>query len=189
MIQVPISLLRPGDARLRASLLALCLSLLVAPTAWADAADKEAKVKVAILYKLPKFVKWPQSSAGGRPFGLCLVGEDRFQGALNALRGRTVNGRRIEVLYPRVDRITANSCQMLFISTSNGLDFVALLHRLAGKPVLTVSDIGNFAGHGGGIEIVRRGRRLEFRINHRAVKRAGLTLAAPLLAMATIVDD
>ncbi|MGZ4988838.1 MAG: YfiR family protein, partial [Limisphaerales bacterium] len=60
--------------------------------------------------------------------------------------------------------------------------------RVKGRPILTVSDIPEFATRGGMIRFVKNGSRVGFRINVDAAKEAGLSISAKLLQMAQIVS-
>ncbi|RMH51490.1 MAG: YfiR family protein, partial [Zetaproteobacteria bacterium] len=64
-----------------------------------------------------------------------------------------------------------------------------LRRRLAGRPVLTVSDRPGFVGQGGMIGLYRRNRRLRFAVNLQAVRAVGLHLSAELLQMADRVVE
>lgn len=52
----------------------------------------EYEVKAAYLYNFGRFVEWPNqaTAAGGRPFAVCVLGQDPFGQALDAaLAGKT----------------------------------------------------------------------------------------------------
>jgi len=62
-----------------------------------------------------------------------------------------------------------------------------LLQLVAGRPILTISDIPGFASHGGMIEMKYHNKKLTFVVNVQAVKRAGLYISAQLLAVGEVV--
>ena len=179
-----------GSANMRSLLgaAAVALGLFTSSPALSQDSNTEYKLKAALIYKLPKFVRWPHGNSSDTPFGLCLVGENRFQGALRSLEGLAVNARRIELRQIDLDELESSRCEMLFISASLDDQLPELLERLSGKPIMSVSDMEGFAERGGGIEIARAENRLNFRINLESVRQGGLEVAAPLLDLATIVE-
>ncbi len=149
----------------------------------------EYELKAALIYKISKFVRWPPAGEKGAstPFRLCVVGRDYFGPAIDGLEGQAVQGQTIEVSRPSAGELASASCQVVFISRSELGNFAALLKSTEGQPVLTISDIAGFAARGGTVEFATRGKKLGFRINPEAGRRAGLELSAQLLQLATIV--
>ena len=60
---------------------------------------------------------------------------------------------------------------------------------LRGQPVLTVSDIGNFAESGGMIGFVTDDNKVKVEVNAKAITSAGLRVDAQLLEIAVKVID
>lgn len=150
----------------------------------------EYKLKAALLYKLTKFVEWPKQDAGAaeRPFGLCVLGEDHFGSALNALEERKVVGRAISIRRLEQSEAVTGNCDLVFISNSKQAFLGSILQTLAARPILSVGDIENFAEQGGIIQFTT-GKRIGFKINIKHAKLSGLKIAAPLLQLATIVSS
>lgn len=155
----------------------------------AEKLSEEDKVKTALIYRLPKFVNWPDKVFENKPneFRICIIGKDTLQSALEALKGRKVSSRSIVIKSPNLSNLKSTNCHLLFISSSEKERIPQILNRLDKLSTLTISDTPSFAENGGHIEIYRQGKHLAFRINNHTAKRAGLELAAPLLDMATIV--
>jgi len=65
----------------------------------------------------------------------------------------------------------------------------ALLESVAGKPVLTVSDLDRFAAHGGVADFFVENGTMRFSINLEAAQRNGIRLSSKLLSLARIVKD
>jgi hypothetical protein len=150
----------------------------------------EYKLKAALIYKLTRFVEWPVEGRG-KPrdqFNICILGRDVFDGALDALNGREVNGSPITIQrYTRSNGIS-ESCQIVFISASKQAFLQPILQSFEQRPILTISDTEQFAEKGGMIQFTRGGKRIGFRINLDQARASGLKIAAPLLELATIVD-
>lgn len=78
---------------------------------------------------------------------------------------------------------------MLFIARSEQARLREIFSELDGRPVLTVSDIENFAHKWGIINFTTAGNRVGFEINTEAAKRAHLCVSSRLLRVARVVDD
>ncbi len=76
----------------------------------------------------------------------------------------------------------------MFISRAEQGRFKALLAKLGRLPILTISDIGDFAQAGGMIGLVETNQRIRFDINLAATRQANLKLSSQLLKLATIVN-
>lgn len=176
---------------LRASLLAVVLwGSMLALHSHAQGANPEYALKAALIYKLLKFVDWPDQvfADATQPIALCVVGGDPFEGSLHALSSRQVHGRKLDVrIVGHAPEATA--CQAVFVVAGKPEQVDDHLKELAGRPILTIGDREGFADRGGVVEIAQRGSRLSFVINIDAARRAALRLAAPLLALATVVED
>lgn len=145
------------------------------------------KLKAALVYKLTRFVHWPGVGDGEQQylFDICVMaGEDVLQ-AFGGMQGRKVGDREIQVR--RVRKPDA-SCRLLYIGSEHDQRLNAVLNIVREWPLLSVSDLPDFARRGGIIELARQEKRMRFFINHGAARRAGLTIAAPLMEMSTVVD-
>lgn len=171
-------------------MLGLCIALLVKtpPVSANDQMASEQAVKAAIVYKIAKFVSWPNEavakSRGVLP--ICLPAGDPIGPAMDALAGKTVQGRTIEIR--RFDDTAAlgSSCAILFLSDAASLQRPNVLSNVANSPVLTIGDSNDFAEIGGIVTLEIRNNRVRFEINVGASDRAGLNVSAQLLQLAKI---
>ena len=170
----------------------LCLVLGFSGIGGLNAADADAeyRLKAALMYKMTKFVQWPEvetddSTAG---FVLCMLGRDPFGAALDPILQRQVNGKPIvsRMLSGPAD---AAQCDMAYLSTDGLARYPGALRQLSSEGVLTVSDQRGFASQGGMVELARRGRRLVFRVNRSVAAQAGIHFAAPFLEIAVLVGE
>lgn len=159
--------------------------LLPLSTGWAAPPRSEYEVKAVYLYNFTKFVNWPADQANSA-LNICLIGRDPFEGRLDALNGKTVQGRQLKVLSFDVASPVLQ-CQMLFISQSESRRFNSLLERLQGMPVLTVSDIPGFLYEGGMIGLHSDGNLIRFSINLKRIRSEGLAVSSRLLELAVEV--
>lgn len=171
--------------------LCLLLFLFVTSTqAMAAQTNEEYKLKVALIYKLTKFIDWPDLKQEGsrHSFGICLLGEDRFGEALDALQARKVGDLPIVVYRHTQSEAIDDHCQIAFISESKQAFLKSILQTLQGAPILTLSDIEGFATQGGIVQFTYLNKRIGFVINQESAKASHLTIASPLLDLATLVN-
>ncbi|MCM8854675.1 MAG: YfiR family protein [Candidatus Thiodiazotropha sp.] len=151
----------------------------------------EYKLKAALIYKLTKFIEWPevQSDQSQSSFGICLLGEDLFGEALDELEERNVLEQSITVYrFSQSDAIDAR-CQIVFISKSKQAFVVPILQSLKDRPILTLSDMADFAKQGGMLQFTTGKKHVGFRINLESAKQSNFVIAAPLLDIATIISS
>lgn len=173
------------------SVLLVMLSLLYGvETMAANAADdeREYKLKAAFLLNFSKFTTWPKEafSLPGQTFDFCVVGDDPFGTALDGLENKQVGGRQVRLHYTQ--SITeAKSCQVMFVSKSEQSHLDQLEKALAGRPIVTVSDIKGFSSQGGIFEFITKDGRLSFIVNNHQAIQSGLQINAALLNLAAQV--
>lgn len=160
------------------------------PTALAGAPG-EYEVKGAFLYNFARFVEWPTAALGSpdSPFVFGVLGTDPFGPPLDAaLAGKAVLTHPV-----RVERFhTADAalhCQVLFVAASEKEVLRQVLDTVAGAPVLTVSDLDDFARSGGHIQMTTVDNRIRFEINVETAAAAHLKIGSKLLRLATFVHD
>jgi hypothetical protein len=152
---------------------------------------EEYKLKAALIYKLSKFVEWPDPAEAGtvHDFGICVLGEDFFGPALEVLETRETGGLPIRIKYVFQSEGIGTECQVVFVSKSKRAFIRSILKNLGGQPILTLGDTEGFAEQGGMIEFTRGGKHIGFKINLESAERSGLKFAAPLLELATIIGS
>lgn len=186
------SLLRCGLALLwrhgLAILTALLLSGLIPGVAGANEFDEYA-VKAAYLYNFAKYVEWPPGTfaSADAPLLICIAGDDPFGDALAALSGKMIENHPVKVR-PLAVTTDLNPCHIVFVSRAEQGRLKTLLAKLARQPILTVSDISDFAQAGGMIGLIEADQRIRFSINLNATRQADLKLSSQLLKLATIVE-
>lgn len=164
-----------------ASLLALMGNVLTTQVQ-AQAAD-EYQVKAAFIFNFAKFVEWPSDAFGdGGALVVGVVGDDPFGGALDRLNGNTVNGRRLRIKRLRWDD-NLRTCQILFISNSEGRHLGKIMESTRGTSVLTIGEMPQFNQSGGMIRFVIQNDKVRFEINAAAAGQARLRISSKLLAL------
>jgi hypothetical protein len=169
-----------------------CLILLASLPAGAvgESMASEYALKTAIVYKIVKFVSWPEaaSTVDTKPLYLCVPESDPIASAMDALSGETAHGRPIEIR--RLGRASSlpGDCNILYMSRRESARHTTLLAHAADAPVLTIGDSKGFVKSGGIVALEIRQSRVQFAINTNASQRAGLRISAQLLQLARIDD-
>jgi hypothetical protein len=147
---------------------------------------EEYDVKAAYLYGFGRFVEWPAAAppAAGKAFGVCVIGADPFGRRLDeAVAGAVMKDKPVVV--HRITQLEQSGpCHTLFISASEGDRLGRILAGLGNRPVLTVSDVPQFAQRGGMIGFTLDGSRVRFTVNLAAAHEAGLQMNSELLRVA-----
>ncbi|MDD5628197.1 MAG: YfiR family protein [Elusimicrobia bacterium] len=172
--------------------LALSLAVLAALLGrGAQAAEKislEDKVRTAFLYNFTKYVRWPDSGAGG-DFRISVIGRSGVGAALEELsRSKQVDGRRIRVAV--LDSAQdLGPAHILFIACSERERLREILRKARGKPILTVGGCAKMAEQGAAVNFVILEGKMRFEINRSAVERAKLEMNSELLKLAILVEE
>jgi uncharacterized protein DUF4154 len=165
-------------------------AMCVVPASAQLAIHRGARLKAGFLYNFALFVEWPVAApAAARDMRICVIGRDPFEGQLDAmLDGKQVAGRNVSVVaVGRSDERNLAQCDIVFVSESAHDELRAILTKLRRRPVLTISDIPQFARVGGMIGLTCGGQTIGFEINRAVAEDAGVKFSAKLLTLATIV--
>jgi hypothetical protein len=149
-----------------------------------------ATLKAAFVYHFAKFTEWPAAALPpGAPIVLCVLDAAQVARALeDAATGRTGDGRAFVVRRVELDG-PIRACHLLYGDRLDARTSGALIHKLDGAPVLTLSDYPGFTQLGGVAHLYLEDGRMRFAVNVDAAARRGLKLSSRLLSLASIVKD
>ncbi|MEM9334665.1 MAG: YfiR family protein [Pseudomonadota bacterium] len=176
--------------RVTVLLIGLLTSSLMPAPLWAAATAStvaEEDVKLALVYKIARFVSWPDSGSGS--FLLCVTGDSTFDAANNKLAGRQIRERQIAIAKVTSASKQQPACDALYISRDSRGTSRNLLEQFDGKPVLTLSDSEDFATTGGMVGLTIRNKRVGIQINVENYERVGLSVNSQLLQLAELVGE
>lgn len=157
-----------------------------ASSAAIDLSDEQ--IKAAYLYNFAKFAEWPSDIlAPDSDIRVCVVGEGPVNEAISALQGRKIGEHLVNIMNFKHTDSGLERCQLLFFAQSEQTRFLVTLKALGNAPVLTISDIEDFAEKGGGVGLVYREDKVKFEVNLDSVRVANLHLPGQLLNIATHV--
>jgi hypothetical protein len=149
---------------------------------------REYEIKAAFLFNFATFVNWPDDAFKSQTedLRLAVIGHDPFDRALDRLvAGRVINQHRVVIVYSSDAPVRPH---MVFVGASERKQLPTILAALSHTPTLTVSDMDQFAEHGGVIGMVAAGQSVKFVINRAAATRARLRVSSRLLSLATLLD-
>ena len=172
-------------------LLSLLFSLSTGPLTLAQpTASDEYLLKAAFLYNFAKFVEWPEKTFadGHAPLMLCVLGQDPFGPALDALTEKSIKGRPL-----RIARLSqpsgAGDCHILFIDRTELPHAPAILPALNGKAILTVCDDERCAQQGLMINLRTVNDKIQMEINVEAIQRTPLKVSSQLIKLAQVIKE
>jgi hypothetical protein len=166
------------------TVVALCSSI-------AHAQDvTEPSLKAAFIYNFAKFTEWPADVLSGpATFNACVLGDMPIGDALErSVKGRQLGGRSISVLRVAPEG-PLKSCHLLYISGLKTSQITTIVDAIKGAPVLTISDVEDFARMGGIAHVFVDNGKMRFDLNLELAKRARLQLSSKLLVLAARVHD
>jgi hypothetical protein len=147
----------------------------------------EQKIKAGLVYNLIKYTAWPETLLN-KKLQVCLFGGDPFDGYLSPLDGRTA--QQVVISIHKINKITeTKTCHLLIIHQNQNHQLSELLEFLQAKNTLTVSDIKEFATHGGMVELAKENEKINLYINNTTVIQNGLKIDDRMLKLAKIVSD
>jgi len=189
-----------------ALLFALCVPAFVL-RAEAPSDERADQVKAAYLINFLRYTDWPQGSFPTRdsPFHILVVGRPELLDAVRTLAaaagnigGRAITIERMTLPDPGTGSGSGlraqlaerlRSCHLLFIERNERERAGDLLSLVRDFPVLTVSDVDNFAQSGGMLELLPRGANIVLAANPGAIRRSDLMVSAKVLKIARVVGD
>jgi hypothetical protein len=151
----------------------------------AHAAPSEYELKAAFIYQVAKFVEWPASNA---PLRLCVIGGNPFGAALETVRGKAVNARKLEIV--QIDAAAdPRECHLLFIAAGAERNLERINAIARGTGILTLGDTEGFARRGVMVNFYLENDKVRFEINLESARQGGLNISSRLLALARIVGS
>jgi hypothetical protein len=167
----------------------LWCALGVSPSVLAESASAPA-LKAAFLFNFVKFSEWPPDAlpAGG-PVILCVADDPPLADALQEIvKNQSIDGHSLVVRRQAIDA-SMRSCHLVYASGLDSRRSTQLIDLLKDAPVLSVSDVDQFAPLGGVAQFFTDHGKMRFAVNLQSMQRAHLRLSSRLLSLATIAKD
>jgi len=163
-------------------LLLLTTVMVFSNRAWSQETDY--RIHAVFLYNFTKYVQWPNASQSS-DFVIGVVGNSAIYDELTRItNGKMAGTQKIVVVkFKSPDAIT--NCQMLFVPEH--INFENVQAKVAGKPVLLITEKPGLAQKGSNINFVIRENKWRFELNENATRSAGLKVSAELSKLAISV--
>jgi hypothetical protein len=148
---------------------------------------RERQIRAALVYKLARFVTWPEKAfAAGRQFDLCFTGDELTARALSGIEARLIQNRRARLRrIAEPDARAIAQCNLLYLAAPVAIPPEAL-DAAVGAAVLTVAD-GPLTQRGlAMVELLPRDNRVSLAIDLGMVRAARLRVDAPLLQLVEV---
>lgn len=144
----------------------------------------------AFLFNFVKFTAWPaEVLRDGGPIVVCVGGSNSVADALVQLtQNKTVEGHSLAIRRTDLEQ-PLNECHVVYAASLDGTSAQQLIRAVSGQPILTVSDLEDFAERGGVANFYIEGGRMRFAVNPAAAERARLRISSRLLTLARVVTD
>jgi hypothetical protein len=79
-------------------------------------------------------------------------------------------------------------CQILVVLADSGINIADVLAQVARLPILTISNVTNFAAKGGHINFFHQHSKLRFEVNWQATMTSNLKVSSRLLSLAKVIN-
>lgn len=140
----------------------------------------EAQLKALYLVNFMKYMEWPGTHA---ELTLCVFGRSDIDTHLAPYEGRSIVGRTLRIRKINAPENIAD-CHELYVPATEEARIGTILRQADKLPILTVSDSGSFAIHGGAIALIPSEGRMQFDVNYGTLLRAGLKPSSNLMRLA-----
>jgi hypothetical protein len=169
---------------------AVLASILVCTTTGRAQNVTESSLKAAFIYSFAKFTEWPPDVLPmTATFTACVLRDSPIRDALErTVKGRLLLGRGISVSLVELDG-NLRSCHLLYVSGVTAAQVSVIVAAVRGAPVLTISDVDDFAQQGGIAQMFVEDGKMRFDLNLEVAKRSRLQLSSKLLVLAAHVRD
>jgi len=163
----------------------LALALALAPPS-VYAADVAYQIKASYIYNFLQFVHFPRDALkSGGTLNVCILGEDRFGPALDAIDGASTPQGHLKIIrlgnnagVPSMER-----CNVLYLIDSERKGVASIMAKVDEKEVLTIGEFSPFIHHGGLIELFEQSDTIRFRINEKLLNKTDFKIDAQLVQL------
>ena len=161
------------------SLLAICMIVLLGIS---DPVQTEYEVKAAFIYKLLKFIEWPDriDIDNQKTIVIGIWGSSPIKEAFEAL-GKAQKDSSIQVVALQSLK-EVNSVHVLFVSSSESQ--ADLIDSLKGAKCLTIGESTDFARLGGMVNLMIKSASLKFELNAQAMRDSHYSVSSMVLKAA-----
>ncbi len=163
------------------------LMMVMLPTALSYGQDQdipnEYLIKVKYLLNIPLFSEANSKISSTTSYAICLVGDTPLESILASSKGIVI--KKLPLAVYKVEELRQiDSCQMLFVASSERYRLQILLSEAHRHGIMTISDMRDFARLGGMIGLLTIDNRIAFDLNLSAAGKASISFSSHLLKLA-----
>lgn len=142
------------------------------------------QIKASYIYNFLQFVQFSNNTLSGE-VNVCIVGENKFGHALDALEGtQTPQGKIAISMFDKITQpMQIASCQVLYVVGSDIQFSQQVLDKINTENILTIGEFSDFIAMGGYIELYLEDDSIHFRVNRQLVGHTQFKVAAQLLML------
>ena len=155
---------------------------------YAGASTQEYSVKAVFLFHFIDFASWPVEKNKQEIRNICIYGNDPFDSRLQLLAESGLQQIPVRIL-PEINLVSSSECHILFVGSSMRKQLDQIISYLANSPILTVSDIDDFALNRGMIGFTIEAGKVKLEVNIDSVKASGIKLSSNLIEIAKVVKS
>jgi hypothetical protein len=164
--------------------------LVILPAAFSfgegDNIPQEYLIKAKYVLNIPLFTEMPSQKKHGILYTICLIGNTPLESVLAPSEGKQIKNRPLTIRKV-ADSGQLDSCQVLFIATSERYRLQQLLPVAHQIGILTISDMRDFTKMGGMVSLVSVNNRITYDLNLVAARSAGISFSTQILKLANDV--
>jgi uncharacterized protein DUF4154 len=180
----------PGNFRQRVFWVVFVFAYFVLTASAVAQVSKEYQLKAVFLWRLAQFTQWPSDVFENvdSPIVICVLGDNPFDGALNAaVAGETAHGRKFVVQNHRALE-QLKTCHILYMAAAGPRQAKEITAALARKSVLTVRESDIASSYQTIVQFITEQNKIRLQINLKAAAAARLVLDPRLLRSAEIIE-
>ena len=156
-----------------------------------DEMPADFQVKAAFLINFPKYVNWPDNAfaATNSPIVVAIFGDDNVANEVQNMigSGRAIGGHPVVLKRIAREEDISRDCHILFIGAAERQRIPAILEKIRGGKILTVSESDGFLDQDGIINLSRQGKKIRLQVNLTAAGKAQVKISSRLLVAADVV--
>jgi hypothetical protein len=133
------------------------------------------------IFNFTKYVEWPMTS---KKMKIGVVGNTSAEEQLTKMaKAKSSDDLEISVINTKNEMELAE-CQIVFIPSNNTAYAAELIESFSSKPILIVTEEGDFAKKGACVSFKVIAGKLRFQINEQVIRSKGLKVSSSLTALA-----
>lgn len=170
-------------------ILAMTVVLAMSNSSFANNVKEKSyyELQAEVLYNFISHVNWPSSNSEKLDTkNLCVMEDNPVIPYLNILLRNDVENNII--LTRKHENDYLEDCSILFVNDNYDGYLRRLLSRVKGKPILTFSNVRNFAESGGIVQFTLRNNRVEFTINVEEMKSSQIKISDSILSVSNTIN-